>query len=189
MNIYKISNKLYFRALKVEPLVTKFLKRYETSYCKLVGLDNRIKSKESMDRKIKLLLYEDININNISKEIKDSLRYTFEIKNQKYSETVTSILKKLSDNGYKLIKISNYWYNEEYKGINVNLITPYNLKIEIQFHTKESYYVKEFLNHPYYEIKRDINSSDDMVKFASEEMKKAILSINIPNGIEKIGNN
>ena len=186
MKIDKISEKLYFRALKVEPLVTSFLKRYENSDCRLVGLDNKIKSKESLDRKIRLLLSENISIENISKEIKDSLRYTFEIDINNYSKVVNNILEGLSNNEYKIIIFNNYWNNEEYKGINVNLITPYNLKIEVQFHTKESYYIKEFINHPYYEIKRDLKSTDSMIRFAIEEMKKSISSVNIPIGLENI---
>ena len=188
MSIDKIVDKLYFRSLKVEPLVTNFLISLETSDCKLVGLDNRVKSKDSLKRKVKSLLNEEINIDDISKRIKDSLRYTFEIDINKYSNVVKLILDNLSNNGYKVIVFNNYWGNPEYQGINVNVITPYNLKIEIQFHTKESYYTKEYINHSFYEIQRDLMSTDKMIKYATKEMIKYQKKINIPSGLENINN-
>lgn len=164
----------YEQLKKVEPDITSDLKGMEDTYCNLVGLEHRFKNQDSMSRKI----ISDSKADNISLEvsaqnISDGLRYAVQISEEEYSNKVISNLNYLISKGYKIMKFKNFWGNNvQYKGINVNVVSPGGTKIEVQFHTPSSFLTKEVLNHKHYEIVRDINSTE-----LEEQMaKKAMIS-------------
>ncbi len=175
----QILSKIFANILKKdanvkEPLITKDIKTLETDYSFLINLKSKIKNQNSLTRKI----YNDSIINSVSPEIAstsiyDTLRYTLIISENKYVEYVQNSLDKLLNNGYEIIpgKFKNKWGKETYQGINVGLVSPYNTKLEIQFHTEKSYYAKENLNHFFYKIYRN--------PFICSELKNVIKKIMI----------
>lgn len=157
-----------------EPLITKDIKSLESDYTFLINLKSNIKSQNSLVRKI----YNDSILKTISPKdasinIYDTIRYTLIISDNKYTEYVQNSLDKLLNEGYQIIpgKFKNRWGKETYQGINVGLISPYNTKLEVQFHTEKSYYAKENLNHFFYKIYRN--------PFISSELKNVIKKIMI----------
>ena len=84
-------------------------------------------------------------------KIGDAVRYTLECDEGVYTESVIPSLKALEAKGYKVLKFKNTWgENQSYQGINTNLLSPEGQQIELQFHTYDSWDVKEHANHAMY---------------------------------------
>ena len=160
--------------IKYEDYITHDIKNLETNNSKLINTKTYIKSNNSIIRKI---VSKDLKINfdNIINQIYDIIRYTIIIDEDKYINEVETYLNKLSNIGYQIIddRFKNFWGNDIYQGINACLSTPYGIKIEIQFHTKDSYITKQFLNHTYYEIYRNPITTD-----YEKELSRKIMIIN-----------
>ena len=112
-------------------------------------LEHRIKSQDSLTRKI----LSDSHIKGISLEeaaegIGDSLRYTMIVSEENYANVANKSLQQLQESGYTVNKIKNYWGDDIYQGVNVSLTTPDGVKMELQFHTEDSFYTKEILITP-----------------------------------------
>lgn len=154
-----LANNIINKTKEVEPYITKELTKLESDSLFLVGLNTKIKTKESIVRKIInkyiKLIKENKDINNINIDIKDCNRYTFVSNFDQYKENTVKTLNYLENKQYKILNIKNKWGKKDYQGINVNLRTPYNTIMEIQFHTIDSYIIKENLTHPYYELTRN----------------------------------
>ena len=143
------------RAALEEPLITAILRQMESDACSLQGLDSRLKSEESLARKIQTDAAADgITEDEAAAKIADVLRYTLCIREDEYAATVKATLQKLTDAGCSVIKFKNTWGGFGYKGINSQLKTPGGYVFELQFHTPASYNAKEE-EHKYYEVVRD----------------------------------
>ena len=182
-----LATKILDRTRSVEEKTTDFMKTLENNGGKLTGLEHRIKSQDSLTRKI----LSDSHIKGISLEeaaegIGDSLRYTMIISEESYANVATKSLQQLQENGYTINKVKNYWGNDIYQGVNVSLTTPDGVKMELQFHTEDSFYTKEILNHKYYEIARSESATDDEVIEATEKMIENQSHVKVPQNIEKI---
>lgn len=72
---------------------------------------------------------------------------------------------------YNIIKIGNTWQDGSvYKGINT-VIEKNDVKIEMQYHTRESFKLKNGILHKLYEEYRDINTSEKRKKELQKQMK------------------
>ncbi len=186
-NLQKLS-KLLAKSLKndaclKEPLITKEIKNLESDHSFLINLNSKIKNQRSLSRKIfNDAILKSVSPERASMDIYDIIRYTLIITDDKYVEYVQNSLDKLLEHGYEIIpgKFKNRWGRETYQGINVGLISPYNIKIEIQFHTKDSYHTKEHLNHIYYEIYRNPFICSEIRTIAKNIMKQNQSTVRIP---------
>ncbi len=50
--------------------------------------------------------------------VPDSLRYTFAYDSDSYSDGVRADIDRLKQSGFEMIKLKNFWDDEEYRGIN-----------------------------------------------------------------------
>jgi hypothetical protein len=183
----KLAKGIYQRAETSEPKVTETLKTLEMDGAHLEGLKFKLKSTESLTRKILTdSQLKGISLGESASGISDSLRYTLVINEANYAETVESSLIKLQNQGYTINKVKNYWGNKTYQGINAILTTPEGLKMELQFHTNASYYTKEVLNHSYYEIERSLTASLDEAKEANKIMVENQSHVRVPKGAQNI---
>lgn len=174
----------YNNAKTTEPNVTNSLKNLEDSSSKLVGLDHKLKTVESLERKIRSdAIADNISLEEASEKISDSLRYTLEISDINYTKKVSDTLKELESQGYKIDKFKNTWGEELYQGININLTTPDGVKMELQFHTADSFYAKE-LNHEWYDIARSDTATLEEIDNANAIMKANQTKVNIPKEIK-----
>jgi hypothetical protein len=124
-----------------------------------VGWEFRLKTEKSMERKI----YMDAKAKKITMEeeahrLGDAVRYTVTAAPKNYERVVKDTLKALEAKGYTVMpgRFRNSWVDPEsrapmYQGINLNMMAPTGQPWELQFHTPQSYKVKEHQNHPYYE--------------------------------------
>ena len=87
---------------------------------------------------------------------------------------------------YNIIKIGNTWKDGNvYKGINT-VIEKNGVKIEMQYHTKESFEPKNGILHKLYKEYGDIKTNEKRKKELKKEMEKLSLKIRNPRGVETI---
>lgn len=187
LNAEYLASEVLNKAKNAEENTTKFMKLLENNGGKLEGLDFRLKSQESLSRKILSDSHvKGVSLEEAASDIGDSLRYTLTTSDSNYTQVVNSSLKQLQGNGYKINKIKNYWGEDIYQGINVSLTTPDGVKMELQFHTDTSYYTKEVLNHKFYEIARSESATTDEIAIATEKMIENQSQALVPKDAEKI---
>lgn len=168
---------IYLQAIENEKEITKEI----TSIVKaaggeMKGLEKRIKSPKSVYEKI----YERPEKTKIQK-MNDIIRYTAVYDIDNLSKCTLENLAEMKKRGYKVIKLKNTWNDEDvaYKGINIALENSKHQKFELQFHTEESFNLKENELHKLYEKERllpkdseeKINIYEEMMTL-SEKLKK-----------------
>lgn len=114
----------------------------------LEGLDFRTKSRSSLERKIR-----GMNKGGDPRRwIGDALRYTMVFHPADYSVQVQKALYALEEKGYHVSSEENSWARgDTYSGLHYNLVDRSGLKIEVQFHTEDSYNLKQKTLHKMYE--------------------------------------
>ena len=183
------AQQLYNAASVEEPLVTAQLKALESDKVHLEGLEYRLKTVESLSRKIVSDAHDmEISLSEAANNIHDGLRYTFTIDEQEYVAKTRLIMDTLIANGNSVYKFKNYWAKKDvdYQGINVMLRSKDGFIYEVQFHTPMSYYVKGEKTHKYYEIIRSETSTAEEKAEASKKQAEEYKQIPIPNGVEEI---
>lgn len=162
-----LATALLMKASAAEPAVTADMKELERRNAQLQGLDYRLKSIDSLARKIESDAEEDqTSLAAAANGISDVLRYTLTCSADDYSEMVPSALASLQSKGYTVEKFRNAWGGKFYQGINVHLMSPTGVRVELQFHTPQSFAVKQ-ASHEVYEIRRNPASSPEAVAEAT----------------------
>ena len=189
------SKNKFIESEKIEPVISNDLKDIETkTRVKLFGFGFRLKTQESLKRKIKsdatTFLKEGLTekeaILKATKKIHDGNRYTFILNVDTFVEDYFEIQENLIKKGYKQFKCKNTLGDKEkaYRGIN-NQYTKGESFVEIQFHTNASIEIKD-KNHKLYEISRLDTTSKKEKEKLQEEMKKNNECLIIPKNIDKI---
>ena len=76
--------------------------------------------------------------------VSDTIRYTFQYHEARYTQGVWSDIERLKGEGFKLRQLKNSWAGEEYNGINSQWIEPdTGQRFEVQFHTRISFEAKQ----------------------------------------------
>lgn len=84
--------------------------------------------------------------------IKDALRYTMVFHPALYSAQVQDVLYGLQEAGYKIVEEENTWQRgDTYSALHYTLESPGGAPIELQFHTGESFTLKQKTLHKLYE--------------------------------------
>ncbi|MCV6631540.1 MAG: hypothetical protein OIF50_16950 [Flavobacteriaceae bacterium] len=164
----------------IEPKVTEDLTGLASKNGgEMKGLDYRLKSEESLTRKLKS--------DGLNAPMNDVLRYTTTFTETSFVKGVQNVLNDLRSEGYEVVKIKNTF--EEgvvYKGINTNVKSPDGHIFELQFHTPDSFNVKQNMNHSLYEEYRLLDPKSSR----AIELKKIMMNnsdkIVIPSGVKSI---
>ena len=141
----KKANQLYAEAEKHEPQITKDLEDVVdlTNNGRLMGLENKLKSKESLSKKL-----------DSGKDVKDALRYSIVSDDDNLFNDYYSVRESLNTKGYEETKCENDFLKykvdgyAKYKQLTCNYRTPDKYEFEIEFHSDKSYKVRN----------RDVNS-------------------------------
>jgi hypothetical protein len=122
----------------------------------------RKKDLESTSRKIQTYARDrNISFTEASDQISDSLRYTYVLDEDDYVRAIQEAMEKFAELGYKNNKFDPAWLlRPDYKGLNINLVSPQGVRIELQFHTAKSFEVKNGINHTLYEKFRKLSKAD-----------------------------
>ena len=183
----KIAIEFRNAVLKVEPTVTQKLARTVMGLGgKMVGLKNRVKTADSLARKIFESKDESRfkgDMVEVAKNLFDVVRYTASFEEDKYVEGVKATLQALKDDGYTF-SVKNYWEDgDTYQGINVKLFKD-GVQSELQFHTPDSF-EKKRIGHEFFKLQR---SEKDLVKRKEYWDKQLVIanSVRHPKGYEEL---
>lgn len=187
--ILKAQNKgmNYFNsATNNEPEITKVVKDIaNTIDVDTLGLEYKIKSKESYLRKIRA----NYNPNGNEYEINDILRYTYGTTTDKLADKTIKSIDMYSELGYNTVKVKNSWLDNTnpYNGINTIVQAPNGQKFELQYHTKESFALKNGELHKLYEKQRVIENkeSEEYIDLRNK-MFELSDKLTIPNNVERV---
>jgi len=139
------ARKLREKALAVEPKVTELMKTIqENSGGEFVQLDERVKSTDSLARKIDgdaVVEYEgDRAI--AARNVSDAVRYTLKVGDENYAQSLDSTIKALEASGFTL-RVKNFWQSgDPYDGVNIKAKKD-GIEVEVQLHTRSSFAHKE----------------------------------------------
>jgi|GEM_PF-356343 len=178
----------YNQALENEPEITAHVKQVaEQLKMSAAGLQYRVKSKDSYLTKIRRK-YDPLGN---EYEVKDILRYTYTGTPESLADKTIAAIDKHKQLGYNTVEIKNYWPDKlnPYNGINTTLRAPSGQAFELQYHTSESFKVKNGKMHELYEKQRlikDMSSKEYME--LDDEMFELSDSMAVPNDIEKVKN-
>lgn len=93
----------------------------------------------------------------------------------------------LATEGYKTIVVKNTWTNDSaYKGVNTFIQNEDGDVFEMQYHTQQSFDVKNGLLHKLYEKFRDPKTSIHEKEKLLLEMRKLSSKIKVPEDVELI---
>lgn len=177
------------KAKNAEPAITEGLKALaEGAGAKLVDLEFRLKSPESLARKVvQKAADKGISIEAAGKGINDAVRYTMLLKDDDYSSATDAVISKLEAEGNKRIDVENFWApGNPYKGINTVFESKEGQRFELQFHTKGSFATKS-RGHVQYEIFRDPKYPESARKQAMEHMVRIWNFVQTPVAAALIG--
>jgi hypothetical protein len=153
----------------------------------LIGFDDRLKGRDRIKEKV----YDGINLLKRSPEeavllIHDTIRYTFEYQETRYTQGVRADIERMKDQGFELYKLKNSWSDNQYKGINSQWIEPETgQRFEVQFHTRISFEAKQ-LTHLAYERLRS-QQADAFEELVLEAFQKKVTAeVPVPLGADGI---
>ena len=186
MVIAIMAQNLIAEAQAAEPGITRDVRALEQEGAYLTGLAHRIKEESSLMQKILTDAVKDnVNLSQAADNIGDVLRYTLVIKDEDYSRQVPEAMQKLTESGYQVVKFNNAWGGKFYQGINVQLLSPSGVKTELQFHTPNSYAIKQ-ASHGVYEIRRNPESTPEEVAEATAKSIAYNNQVKMPPGAKDI---
>jgi hypothetical protein len=149
----------------------------------LIGFDHRLKGRDRIKEKVCDKVDEfGFSPEEAVSSVSDTIRYTFEYRESRYTQGVWADIGRLKDQGFELDKLKNSWSDEQYKGINSQWIEPdTGQRFEVQFHTRISFEAKQ-LTHGAYERLRT-HQADKFEELVLEAFQKKVTAeVPVPPG-------
>jgi hypothetical protein len=150
------------------------------------GLQNRLKTTDSLARKIDADAKKDYNgdIDKAASEISDVIRYTMVLDETNYTQGLAGLRDKFTADGNS-VRTKNAWQEgNPYMGVNMKL-TKDGLTTELQLHTRKSLEVKESQLTPRYQKYR-ISTNPVERKNLYREMVAISQSVPFPSQAEML---
>jgi peptidoglycan hydrolase-like protein with peptidoglycan-binding domain len=185
------ADRLLKKASEAEKSVTPDLKKLaDANGAKMEGLDYRLKTKESLTRKIANdALENNTTLTEAAQNINDTLRYTMVLDKKSLATGANGVMKSLEDAGYTKIQVKNTFKpGAVYKGVNTTFESPQGQKFELQFHTPESFDMKQNVTHGLYEKARLPETSPAEKAALVKQMRSLSDSVPQPDNIDQIKN-
>ena len=172
------ARRLVARAELHDPEVTALVSSVaERSDGRLVGLDHRVKTVESLTRKLTDLTGLDptLDAETAGSKVYDVLRYTVVSDDYRYMQVHDRVLDGPRQRGVTVVMTVNRWAEPGYRGINVRLGLG-DWRFEVQFHTPASYEATK-ASRGYYEERRLASTSEerrnDLARFTEAVFSRA----------------
>jgi hypothetical protein len=148
-----------------------------------------------------LAIASAISADDIGNYVPDVLRYTITFMVDQYTCRTRQTIGLLQEAGFDVLQVKNYWAcGNCYKGINSIWVQGLGTHFEVQFHTPESFQMKENVLHPIYERRRvlfaeAIGSEDPLdgeqiekkIQDLEEEMRSRSAELMAPKDVQSIG--
>ncbi|GHF67991.1 hypothetical protein GCM10010218_56900 [Streptomyces mashuensis] len=159
------------------------------SHATLVGFDQRLKSKDSLKRKVATSLREHRGqtVEQALASINDAVRYTFQWQDGQYTAGVTRAASVLAQWGNDSARWKNTWGSKHgYKGINSVWRAPRSGQpFEIQFHTAASKHAQQ-VTHKLYEEQRLPGTSPARKKELQRKQDAVFAAVPVPAGAARL---
>jgi hypothetical protein len=174
---------------KITPLIAMTV---DTSGGQMIGLEHRIKtSADRISQKIaEKMATENLTPEQARNNIYDSLRFTASFSPDQYTAGVEKLLSNLKAQGIEAApgKDKNYWPPPPgvYHGLNYVMTDKSGFKFELQFHTPESFAIKQ-QNHTVYEAFRNAGGSKEQRLQLWNEMNQRWAGVTVPPGVKRLG--
>ncbi len=153
----------------------------------LIGFERRLKGHDRIKEKVCDKMEEfSYSAEEAVSVVSDTIRYTFQYREARYTQGVWSDIERLKGEGFKLHQLKNSWSGEEYKGINSQWIEPdTGQRFEVQFHTRISFEAKQLTHDAYERIRTQ--QADEFEKMVLEAFQRKVSAeIPIPPGAADI---
>jgi hypothetical protein len=157
----------------------------------LEGMKFRLKDEDRLKEKIADLSHTsapDATTEEIVRKIPDAIRYTFCAEPTNYKDAYWDIKGRLQARGYTMSYSENHWSDTQYKGINTRWTTSEGQRFEVQFHTPESFHVKQKITHASYERLRNPLTEDGERRELMTFQQELCSWITVPEGVADIPN-
>ncbi|WP_432481662.1 minor capsid protein [Moraxella sp. ZY200743] len=178
---------LYQKMKAAEPNITQDM----TAIVKQVGvvlsgLEHRLKSQGSLQRKVASEVLKGRELDNILPKMRDIIRYTAILDDVNFVDQYKAVIDGLEQVGYKIVAVKNTWQDgQSYKGINT-FVEKDGVVFELQYHTHDSFTLKNGKLHTLYEEFRLDETSLERKNELWLQMVQLSAKIKQPNNIEKI---
>lgn len=188
----KLANSIFSEAVKKEPQITKDVKQAaRISNSRMYGLEHRLKTKESIKRKIETdAIEKGITNTESANDIKDAVRYTTIADDDTFVSSYNITKGSLESLGYSEVRCKNYFelYKQgavKHKSVQSVFQDKNGYKFEIQFQTPSSQKAKN-LKLPLYEERRKPGLSREREIELENAMEKLADEVKYPKDIFKI---
>jgi hypothetical protein len=156
-----------------EHVVTPAMRRIEAEDPNrhLVGLDHRLKGEARLTEKVRNWMDAEptLTAEKAFSLLKDSIRYTFAYREDRYADGVEADCGRLEAEGFELVERRNSWSNDQYKGINSRWRVPESGQVfEVQFHTEASFEAKQETHWAYEKLRSSSTTEaeqDELVEY------------------------
>ncbi|WP_030570646.1 ATP nucleotide 3'-pyrophosphokinase [Streptomyces aureocirculatus] len=159
------------------------------SDAELVGFDNRLKSPDSLKRKVATSLKErpEKNLDTVLAGLTDAVRYTLQWPDGAYTDGVATASSLLSAWGNDTTKWTNTWGRVSgYKGLNTGWRAARSGQLfEVQFHTPASKHAQE-VTHALYEEQRLPSTSPARKKELQAQQDAVFAAVPLPPGADRL---
>ncbi|MVO90331.1 ATP nucleotide 3'-pyrophosphokinase [Streptomyces sp. p1417] len=159
------------------------------SHAELVGFDKRLKSPDSLKRKVATSLKEhpEKNLDTVLKGLTDAVRYTLQWPDGTYTDGVATASSLLSAWGNNSTKWSNTWGRARgYKGLNTGWRAARSGQLfEVQFHTPASKHAQE-VTHLLYEEQRLPSTGPARKKELQAQQDAEFAAVPVPPGAGRL---
>ncbi|THA07288.1 minor capsid protein [Rodentibacter pneumotropicus] len=187
----KSAKLLWEKAQKVEPKITADVTEIISSVGgKAEGLEYRLKSLTSLKRKIKTEMSAGFSEQQAVESIRDIVRYTAIFDENTFVEQYQKMQEQLLQRDYSTFVVKNTWQDgSAYKGVNTfvsTFIEKDNTIFEIQYHTQQSFELKNGKLHKLYEEFRDPEIPKQAKAKIFLEMHKLSANLKVPKDINLI---
>jgi hypothetical protein len=175
------------RVRETEPAISADMRTIEkeNSYGGwLAGFEHRIKGDDRLLEKVaeQEAAEPDKSSSAILQKIPDALRFTFCVRSDNYTNGYYDVKARLEDQGYEMYQSANHWTDPEYKGINTRWMTSQGQRVEVQFHTPESFHAKQYVTHKAYERLRIPQIADEERRELEDFQGEVSSYIKVPEG-------
>ncbi|MDT0447683.1 ATP nucleotide 3'-pyrophosphokinase [Streptomyces hesseae] len=159
------------------------------SHAQVIGFDHRLKSADSLKRKVATAMKETPGrtVDQTLAGISDSVRYTLQWPDGRYTSGVALASSVLAGRGDDSVKWSNTWSRPKgYKGVNSSWKEPRSGHVfEVQFHTPESKRAQED-THKLYEEQRLPTTSPERKKELQAQQDAIFAAVPVPAGAPEL---
>ncbi|WP_103501605.1 MULTISPECIES: ATP nucleotide 3'-pyrophosphokinase [unclassified Streptomyces] len=177
-------------AAEAEALISpQLVEIAELTSAELIGFDHRLKTEDSLKRKVATWLEEtpEKSVDEVLGEINDSVRYTLQWEDEEYTGGARAASDLLSMWRNAPIRWSNTWHNTGgYKAVNSAWREASTEHVfEVQFHTPASR-AAALLTHPLYEEERLPSTSPERVAELREQQALIFGAVPVPEGAQEL---